>query len=305
MKLGILILNYNGLRWLPGLLESLRQEAGTNHHIYLVDNASTDESLNYLHREHPDVTIIRHAENLGYAEAYNRAIPQAFADGCDWVCLQNTDTIVQPDWLAPIAAAAVSPSIGVMGPVFTEWNSDLPNGYMTARCRDLIPHMMDSARPPVDQDWVEGSCLFLRKECFEQIGGFNPLYFMYWEEADLCRRARHEGWRVVIVPGSVCKHYACGSATCTGPGFLLLRNHFIYQLTDPFHNFARNFYLAARLCLTYLKQQMWDRRSVAGSLRLIWATGSTVFCIRRCYVSWKIACRTSAGKASAAVDIPS
>jgi hypothetical protein len=288
MKLGILILNYNGMRWMPALLKSLRQEALEGQRIYVVDNASSDESLDYVTVEYPEIAIIRHSENLGYAEAYNRAIPQAFADGCDWVCLQNTDTIAQPNWLDPIAAAGTDPSIGVMGPVFTEWESDAPNYYMNGRCRDVIPYMKDSTRLPTDRDWVEGSSLFLRRECFEQIGGLNPLYFMYWEEADLCRRARHQRWRVVIVPGSICKHHAKGSATHSGPGFLQLRNHFIYQLTDPFNSFARNMLAAGRLGITYLKQTSWDQPSVNGSIRLGRALGSTVANIGRCYGSWKM-----------------
>lgn len=287
MKPGILILNYNGMRWMPALLKSLRQEAHEGQRIYVVDNASSDDSLDYVAAEYPDVAIIRHSENLGYAEAYNRVIPQAFADGCDWVCLQNTDTIVQADWLGPVKVAAKDPSIGVMGPVFTEWDSDAPNYYMKGRCPDVVPYMTESTHPPSDRDWVEGSSLFLRKECFEQIGGLNPLYFMYWEEADLCRRARHEGWRVVIVPGSVCKHYAGGSATHTGPGFLQLRNHFIYQLTDPTHSFARNLMAAGRLGLTYLKQTSWDRPSASGSILLGHAFGAAMANIGRCYQSWK------------------
>ncbi len=287
MKLGILILNYNGLRWLPALLQSLKEEALPTQRIYVVDNASSDESLNYVAAEHPDVRIIRHSENLGYAEAYNRAIPRAFGDGCEWVCLQNTDTIVQPHWLQPMTAAANDQSIGLMGPVFTEWESGEPNYYMKGRCRNVIPYMMDPVYPPSDRDWVEGSCLFVRKECFEQIGGLNTLYFMYWEEADLCRRARHKGWRVVIVPGSVCKHFSGGSATQTRPGFLQLRNHFIYQLTDPFHSFARNIMASGRLGLTYLKQYTWDRPSASASFRLLQALGSTVANVGHCYGSWK------------------
>lgn len=292
MKLGIQILNYNGMRWLPELLRSLKQEALPGQRIYVVDNASSDESLKYIAKEHPDVVVIQHSENLGYAEAYNRAIPRAFTDGCDWVCLQNTDTIVQPGWLEPMARAAASiPNAGLMGPVFTEWNNDGANYYMKGRCQDVIPYMNDSSHPPSDREWVEGSSLFLRKECFECIGGLDPLYFMYWEEADFCRRARHAGWRVVIVPGSICKHYAGGSAASTGPGFLQLRNHFIYQLTDPSHSFAGNVLSAGRLGMTYLKQRVWDYPSVGGCFQLCLAVGSAAVNLGRCYDSWKIPVR--------------
>lgn len=287
MKLGIQILNYNGMRWLPELLQSLKAFALPDQLIYVVDNASTDASLNWLQVHHPDVRIIRHSENLGYAEAYNRSIPVAYADGCDWVCLQNTDTVVRSGWLQPLQKAAADPSVGIMGPCFTEWESDAPNYYMKGRCRDVIESMSDAEAAPVDRDWLEGSSLFLRQECFEAIGGLNPLYFMYWEEADLCRRARHGGWRVVIVPGSLCRHFAGGSATSTGPGFLQLRNHFIYQLTDPFQSFPTNSVRAARLSLTYLKQRLWPKPSAREGFKLLQAVGAATRRMPDCYESWK------------------
>lgn len=268
-------------------MDSLKASAIPDQLIYVVDNASTDDSLAWLRIHHPDVRIIQHTENLGYAEAYNRAIPEAFRDGCDWVCLQNTDTIVEKDWLAPMVAAAKDPAIGIMGPCFKSWDNEEPNYYMQGRCADVIASMNQATAAPVDRDWVEGSALFLRRECFEQTGGMNPLYFMYWEEADLCRRARHEGWRVVIVPGSLCRHFAGGSAQQTGPGFLQLRNHFIYKLTDPFHGFARNVAAAARLSLTYFKQQAWDVPSVSGSMQLLRALASATANLGHCYGAWK------------------
>ena len=135
------------------------------------------------------------------------------------------------------------------------------------------------------------SSLFLRKDCFERIGGMNPLYFMYWEEADLCRRARLLGWRVTVVPGSLCKHFAGGSAEENGPGFLQLRNHFIYLLTDPFHSFTRNILSTVRLSLTYIKQQVWDRPSLRGTSKLSHAVCSTIANLHRCYRAWKKPCR--------------
>ena len=291
MKLGIQILNYNGMRWLPELIDSLKRESVPDQIIYVVDNASSDESLAWLQAEHPDVRIVRHDTNLGYAEAYNRSIPMAFEDGCDWVCLQNTDTIVHPNWLQPLHTAASDRSIGIMGPCFTEWDSDRPNYYMPGRCPDVIPHMFDAEQAPVDRDWVEGSSFFLRRECFEQVGGLDPIYFMYWEEADLCRRARHADWRVVVVPGSVCRHFAGGSAAQPGPGFLQLRNHFIYKLTDPNHGFLRNLLSAGRLSLTYLKQRLAPRSDRGGLLQLAKALGATAANVGNCYGSWKAACR--------------
>ena len=123
MRVGIQILNFNGLRWLPGVLDSLKRHGLADQILYLVDNGSTDDSLNYVMREHPDVVVVSLGENLGYGGAYNRSIYRAFADGCDWVCLQNSDTLVTPGWLDSLAAAADRDhTIGVMGPVFWKWD---------------------------------------------------------------------------------------------------------------------------------------------------------------------------------------
>ncbi|MCR9198650.1 MAG: glycosyltransferase family 2 protein [Planctomycetaceae bacterium] len=287
MKPAIQILNYNGMKWLPGLMESLSRVTCPEQIIYVVDNASTDDSLAWLQEHYPSVRIIRHDENLGYAEAYNRSIPVAFADGCDWVCLLNTDTLVSPDWLDALASAASDPGIGIMGPVFTKWEGSEPNYYMDGRCADVIPFMFDATRSPVDRDWVEGSALFIRRECYQQVGGMNPLYFMYWEEADLCRRARHLGWRVTVVPGSVCRHFAGGSGAGNGPGFLQLRNHFIYRLTDPFQSFLRNVISALRLSLTYAKQTVWDQPSFSRMRLLTRALWSAATHLGDCYGAWR------------------
>jgi len=286
MRCGIQILNYNGRRWLPGLLDSLREHSGADVRVYVVDNGSTDDSLDYVVRHHPDVTVIRLDRNVGYGAAYTRSMPRAFADGCDWVCLQNSDTLVTRGWLEPMRrAAAADPRIGIMGPVFWAWDADEPNSYMQGRCRDVIPFMADSGHAPVDRDWIEGSSFFVRRECHEQLGGFDPLYFMYWEDAEYCRRARLRGWRVVVVPGSICRHFAAGSATVRGRSFPLLRNHLLYVLSDPEHGFVANCLRTVRLWATYVKQTTWHSPNVVEFGRVVRAGCSAVAHLGRCYRS--------------------
>ena len=286
MRVGIQILNYNGLRWLPGVLDSLKQHCDADTRVYVVDNGSTDASLSYVTSHHPDVTVIPLGENLGYGAAYTRSIPAAFADGCDWVCLQNSDTLVTPGWLEPLArAAAADRRIGIMGPVFWKWDADEPNYYMQGRCRDMIPFMTDASHAAVDRDWIEGSSFFIRRECYEQLGGFDPLYFMYWEDAEYCRRARLHGWRVVVVPGSICRHFAGGSSEVKGRSFPLLRNHLLFVLSDPADRFIRNCFKTLRLWATYLKQMAWTNPDRVEFSRVLRAGGSAIAHIRRCYQS--------------------
>jgi GT2 family glycosyltransferase len=164
---------------------------------------------------------------------------------------------VTKSWLKPLAqVAAADPKTGIMGPVFWEWETDSPNYYMQGRCPEVIECMLDQNHAPFNKDWIEGSSFFIRKECFEQIGGFDPLYFMYWEDAEYCRRARYFGWRVSIVPGSLCRHHAKGSAADLGPGFFELRNHFLFKMTDPSSDYMKNVLLAIRLGITHLKHSL-------------------------------------------------
>tara|TARA_R110002072_G_scaffold51202_1_gene137186 strand:- start:8253 stop:9161 length:909 start_codon:yes stop_codon:yes gene_type:complete len=288
MKVGIQILNYNGLRWLPGLLDSLIRYGSIDQIIYLVDNCSTDTSVQFVTDNYPQVVIVPMEKNLGYGQAYNQSIPKAFEDGCDWVCLQNTDTIVTDGWLnALFTTASLDQKIGVMGPVFWEWETDTPNYYMRGRCPEILDHMLDDTHPAFDRDWIEGSSFFIRKECFHQIGGFDQLYFMYWEDAEYCRRARYFGWRVCVVPGGVCRHFAGGSSATIGPGVNQLANHFIYKLTDPNHGFLRNCFGALRLMLTYCKQVTWDHPNTSGIKTLASSIGRIPGRLSACHHTWK------------------
>lgn len=282
MRVGIQILNHNGLNWLPGLLDSLIRFGANDQVIYLVDNCSTDSSIDFVASRYPEVVIIPLEQNWGYGQAYNRSVPRAFADGCDWVCLQNTDTVVTKDWLKPLARVAASdPRTGVMGPVFWEWETDTPNYYMQGRCPEVVSCMLDPNHPPFSKEWIEGSSFFIRKKCFEQIGGFDPLYFMYWEDAEYCRRARYFGWRVNVVPGSVCRHHAKGSAAKPGPGFLELRNHFLFKMTDPSSDLLTNLGRAVRLGMTHFKQALvplnWKRVA-----EVLHSGGSATLLLNRC-----------------------
>ena len=286
MRVGVQVLNYNGMKWLPGVLSSLEANGSADQILYLVDNGSGDDSLAYVRHEHPAVRIVEIGSNVGYGAAYSRSIPVAFADGCDWVCLQNSDTLVTPGWLEPFDRwAAADRRIGVMGPVFWRWDSDEPNDLMLGRCPDVIPFMTDAGHPPVDRDWIEGSSFFIRRECWDSVGAFDPLYFMYWEDADYCRRARLLGWRVVVVPGSICRHFAGGSAAVQGRSFPLLRNHLLYAMSDTTTTFVRASLASARLWLTYVKQTAWDRPNRTEFLRVMGAGASAVAHAGRCRAS--------------------
>lgn len=254
MKLGIQILNYNGRVWLPGLLQSLCESEAGNSIVYLVDNASTDGSVELALDLYPELRVIRNTENLGYASAYNYSIPMAFSDGCDWVCLLNQDMLLLPDWMSELERLSTDREIGVMGPAQLSWDSDEPSGFMQARYPEVVPLMGKKPSDPVLVDWIEGSAFLIARHCFERVGGFNPVFFMYWEEADFCRRARYHGFKVALVPGSLCRHFSAGSEDADGfMKRLKMLNHLVYETLDPDRALILNILKALRLNINYIK----------------------------------------------------
>lgn len=276
---GILILNCNGLKWLEALYESLRADGYANKQVYLVDNLSTDGSQEFTREKFPEVTVLQMPENLGYSMAYNLCMGIAFADGCDWVSWQNNDTLVEPGWLDRLAEVAASdPKIGVMGPVFQNWDKPGPSPYMHKRYPDVIPFWDDPAHAPVDVDWVEGSALFTSKACVDAVGPLEADLFIYWEETDFCRRAQFNGWRVVLVPGAIARHYGGGD---TGGGAisainfntLKTHNYFVFTFCNPHCPRWRNFLSCLRLFGVLEKESLRGETPVQSTTILLGVFG--------------------------------
>jgi hypothetical protein len=266
-KIGILVLNRNGVKWIPLILNSLRSNDYRNKQIFLVDNASEDGSVEMTSEEYPEVTILRMPKNVGYCMAYNLSMPYAFANGCEWVIWANNDIKLEPGCLSELARIAESDSkIGVLGPAFLAWESDEPNYYIVGNHPYAIPAMRSQSHEPIDVEWVEGSFLMVSRHCVEAVGPLDPYLFFYWEETDFCRRARYQGWKVVLVPSALARHYAGGWSAGDPKNMmtankLQARNYYIYKLADPFKAFSSNLIAAIHLLLVNIKQYFLKKPS--------------------------------------------
>jgi len=265
--IGIMILNRNGRDWLPHIYESLRLEKYANLRVYLVDNASNDDSVEWTLQKYPEVNIIKMPCNLGYCMAYNLSMPVAFADGCAWVIWANNDIRLESGCVRELARATeTDPRIGVLGPAFLEWQSPEPNYYMLGNHPSALDAMRARSRKPLDVEWVEGSFLMVSRRCVETIGPLDPDLYFYWEEADFCRRARYQGWRVVLVPSAIARHYAGGWSAGDRKNLqevnqLQSRNYYIYKLANPHQAFLRNVVDAVYLFLVLVKRGFFQRGS--------------------------------------------
>ncbi len=204
MLLSVIIVNWNGARFLPRLFDSLRMQTLHDIQTILVDNGSTDESLHLTREGYPEVEIVELGENLGYAEGNNRGAALSRATHLFFL---NNDTHLPPDALAAlIAAAAAAPSVPILAPSIKTYDGSV---FMNMGIG------LDVFGFPCGQDkvfYADGAALFIRRDVFCALGGFDAGHFMFFEETDLCWRAWLQGYRVGTAPAAVVFHMAGGTA---------------------------------------------------------------------------------------------
>ena len=179
--------------------------------VIVVDNASTDGSADLIAVEFPEVKLIRNRDNVGFARGNNQGIRVSQGR---YVLLLNSDTLVKPDALTQLvafmdqhaAAGAVSPRLVLPGgePQAFVFGGDPSIGYLIKRGL----YRLVLRRPSHDWhtaqiqavDWVSGACLLVRRAAIEQVGGLDENIFMYFEDADWCKRIRQAGWQVMFNP---------------------------------------------------------------------------------------------------------
>ncbi len=208
MQIAIVILNWNGEvlleRYLPSVV---RYSQGCD--IYVADNASTDGSVTFLKQNYPNIKIIQNDQNGGFAKGYNDALQHVDAD---IVCLLNSDVEVTEGWLEPIVkvfhdypkASIVQPKIlDLLRKKHFEY-AGAAGGFLDQLgypfCRGRIFQSLEKDKGQYDDTleifWATGACMFIKKEVFHDLGGFDEDYFAHQEEVDLCWRAKNAGHKV-------------------------------------------------------------------------------------------------------------
>ena len=229
MDIAVVILNWNGKHLLEEYLPDVVQnsEEAT---IYVVDNASTDDSVAYLKQSHPNVKLVQLIDNLGYAGGYNKALEQIDEP---IPILMNNDVRPTEGWLRPIIrcfqeekdVAAIQPKIladdlrehfeyaGASG----GYIDHLGYPYCRGRLFDHLEKDEGQYDDEVDIFWASGACLAIRKEVFIRVNGFDEDYFAHQEEIDLCWRIKNQGYRIKVVPTSVVYHLGGGTLNKLNP----------------------------------------------------------------------------------------
>jgi hypothetical protein len=239
-RTSVVIPNWNGVRWLPGCLASLAAQTRPADEVIVVDNGSSDGSLEYLRDEHPNVRVLTQGRNTGFAYAANRGIEAA---GAEMVALINTDVVLSPDWLErmtaalvarPDAASATSKmlSLDEPGRVYDAGDVLRRDGACDQRGR-FGP---DDGRFDAPGE-VFGACAgaaLYRQTAVTAAGGFDERFFAYLEDVDLALRLRLRGWTCAYEP-AVCWHAGEGSSgQLTGGHWPLVARNTIVLVVKAF-----------------------------------------------------------------------
>lgn len=227
MDLSILIVNYNTRELTLDALRSVYgSETNYSYEVILIDNHSTDGSVEAIRREFPQVIIIENQENVGFAKANNQGMRRANGR---YVLLLNSDTVIQPNTLeVMLQLMDERPDIGASGCKVV-----LPDGSLDRACRrgfptpsasfyyafgvaKLFPHVPKfnqyqlSYLDPDDEypvDSLVGAFMLVRRSVIDQVGMLDETFFMYGEDIDWCYRIKQAGWEIYYYPRTTIIHY--------------------------------------------------------------------------------------------------
>jgi len=246
-KIAIVILNWNGTQllqqFLPSVIENSKNDSTE---IIVADNGSTDDSIEMLKSEFPEVKILDLKQNFGFAQGYNEALKHIESD---YFVILNSDVEVTSGWLdSPIQIMEADSSIAAVQPKILSYHHKTHFEYAGAAggfidrfgypfCRGRIFNEVEvdlgQYNTISDIFWATGACMFVRAKYFREADGFDADFWAHMEEIDLCWRLKNRGFRIVFTPESSVFHVGGGTLSYDNPKKLYL-------------NFRNNLWLLAK-----------------------------------------------------------
>ncbi|MCK9450314.1 MAG: glycosyltransferase family 2 protein [Bacteroidales bacterium] len=223
-KVAVVILNFNGKRFLERFLPGVIAHSHDTAEIIVADNASSDDSVSFLEKKYPDVRLIQNAKNDGFSTGYNLALKQVEAD---YYILLNSDIEVTPNWIKPLIDLMESdPLIAACQPKIRSLEQPERFEYAGAGggfidkfgypfCRGRLFLHLEEDLGQYDDDlevfWASGACMFVRADLYHQHGGLDDSFFAHMEEIDFCWRMKNQGFKIMYSGKSTVFHIGGGT----------------------------------------------------------------------------------------------
>ena len=223
-KVAIVILNWNGRKYLEQFLPSVLSTNYTNYEVIIADNGSSDDSILFLEENYAGLQLIRFKENHGFAQGYNEALKLVESD---YYVLLNSDVEVSGGWLQPmIDLLENDKNIAACQPKILSYNNNRVFEYAGAAggwldkygypfAKGRVFDIVEEDKGQYDQSepifWASGAALFIRSAVFHEMKGFDEYFFAHQEEIDLCWRIQLAGYKIYSCPLSVVYHIGGGT----------------------------------------------------------------------------------------------
>ena len=249
-SVAIVILNFNGSEYLKNFLPFVIASTYTNKKIIVADNASTDNSLEVLQNQFPEIEVIVNQQNDGFAGGYNWALQQIEAD---YYVLLNSDVEVSPNWIEPIIELMESNiSIAACQPKILSYKNKqmfeyagasggfidfLGYPFLRGRVFDILEEDHQQYNNIIPIFWASGAAMFVKSKVFKECKGFDSRFFAHQEEIDLCWRMQLKGYKIYVCPTSIVYHIGAGTLPRGGRKVYLNFRNNLWMLTKnlPVH----------------------------------------------------------------------
>lgn len=313
MLISVVLVSYNTATLTCQAIETLLQ-SNYSHEIQLIviDNASRDNSVQMVQQAFPQVTLILNEANVGFGRANNQAIPLLKGD---YVLLLNTDAFVSRDTLEKtVAFMQTRLDVGILGvrlvgrdgalqPSCRYFPTVLNQFIQRAGLNRWFPNVgyvddmdWDHATPRLC-DWVPGCYYLMRREVIDQVGLFDPRYFLYNEEVDHCKAAKNAGWKVIFFPETEVIHIGGESAKSDGAISQVSRQLVALQVESELLYFRKHHGMLS-VMIHFFLQVMADLILMLKSLVKLKSASAYGQYLRHIYLFCKLACATRLGKHS-------
>ena len=247
-KVVAITLNWNGRDMTLKCIDSLIQIDYNNYEIVIVDNGSTDGSVQSIRQRFPKILIVENERNLGYSEGFNIGINKAMNMGAEFLLILNNDTIIDPKALTELVNIAQSDDrIGFVSGKVYHYNR--PNilqtvGKSTDPIKLVGSHIgadeEDNGQYDeiVDYQFIDDVFLLVSKKVIDKVGGYDNDFFLYYEETDWCARVRKAGFRIVFTPRAKIWHkgsMSSGGGTNPVNTYWNSRNRYLFMYRNGTH----------------------------------------------------------------------
>jgi GT2 family glycosyltransferase len=278
-NVSIIVLNYNSREDTLACLQSLQHLTYRRITVILVDNGSTDGTVEAVRKQHPAVNVIATGQNLGFTGGNNVGIEYALNNGADYIMLLNNDTIVAPDMIdLMIEAMRQDPSIAVTGPTIyyydqpeVVWSSGGSIDWKHGLTNMLGINEEDKGQfgqLPREVDFVTGCALLARRDVWEQAGLLANEFFMYYEETEWCVRAVRAGFKIAHVPAAMMWHKISAEARSTPRVYYYMTRNRLLFLRRTNASLQTWLYILSEYARTFmswtLRPKWQDRRHLRG-----------------------------------------